>query len=230
MEAKEVIALRKKLNLTQESFGQLIGVSKNTVYNYEDGKKIPESKLRMLNNLIQSGAASNETIDIVSDHNIDDKEVHGHNIVKESNVAESYAAKVSSVKGAPYFDVDFIGGFDIVMNNQSAKPTFYIDFPGFNDVDCWINITGKSMSPFISHGDIVALKKVNNWDQFLLFGEIYAVVSDEFRTIKIVGKSEKEDCFKLIPYSKSPEFSEQDIPKSIIKEVYRVKGSLKKFF
>jgi len=86
------------------------------------------------------------------------------------------------------------------------------------------------MSPFISHGDIAALKKVNNWDKFLLYGEIYAVVSEDFRTITIVGKSENDNCFRLILYSKSPEFSELDIPKSIIKEIYRVKGCLKKFF
>jgi len=158
------------------------------------------------------------------------KRTEPYSTVNESEILMLSEPTLSQSKGAPYYDVDFIGGFDVVMNNQSVKPTFYIDFPGFNDVDCWINITGKSMSPFISHGDIVALKRLSNWNEFLLFGEIYAVVSDEFRTIKIIGKSEKDDCFKLIPYSKSPEFSEQDIPKSIIKEVYRVKGSLKKFF
>lgn len=100
----------------------------------------------------------------------------------------------------------------------------------YNDVDCWVNVTGKSMSPFISHGDIVALKKVENWREFLLFGEIYAVVTNEFRTIKIIGKSEIVKHFKLIPYSKSPEFSEQDLPIKLINHIYRVKGSLKKFF
>lgn len=137
---------------------------------------------------------------------------------------------VSQSKGRPYYDVDFLGGFDLVLNDQTIHPSFYIDFMPFNDVDCWVNITGKSMSPFISHGDIVALKRINNWDKFLLFGEIYAVITDEFRTVKIVSKSEDKDCFKLIPYSKSPEFSEQDIPKEMIKAIYRVKGSLKRFF
>jgi len=137
---------------------------------------------------------------------------------------------VSETKGAPYYDVDFVGGFDLVVNNQTINPTFYIDFMPYNDVDCWVNVTGKSMSPFISHGDIVALKKVENWKEFLLYGEIYAVVTSEFRTIKIIGKSDLLNHFKLIPYSKSPEFSEQDLPVKFISNVYRVKGSIKKFF
>ena len=123
----------------------------------------------------------------------------------------SLVPTVSEHKGAPYYDVDFIGGFDLVTNNQTINPSFYIDFLPYNDVDCWVNVTGKSMSPFISHGDIVGLKKVENWEEFLLFGEIYAIITSEFRTIKIIGKSELTKHFKLIPYSKSPEFSEQDL-------------------
>ena len=44
--------IRKKLNLTQEKFAKLIGVSKNTVLNYEKGRKIPDSKITILHNLI----------------------------------------------------------------------------------------------------------------------------------------------------------------------------------
>lgn len=144
--------------------------------------------------------------------------------------SDSINPTLSDNKGAPYYDVDFIGGFDLIVNNQTTKPSFYIDFLPYNDVDCWVNVTGKSMSPFISHGDIVALKRVENWKEFLLFGEIYAVVTDDFRTIKIIGKSDIEKSYRLIPYSKSPEFSEQDIPIKLINHIYRVKGSMKKFF
>lgn len=153
-----------------------------------------------------------------------------NSIVESKSVSSSYSPQITQSKGAPYYDVDFIGGFHSVNNDQTIRPAFYIDFMPYNDVDCWVNVTGKSMSPFISHGDIVALKKVENWREFLLFGEIYAIVTHEFRTIKIVGKSELKNHFKLIPYSKSPEFSEQDLPIKLIEHVYRVKGSLKKFF
>ncbi len=49
---------RKKLNLSQEELGDRLGLSKNTIYNYENGSTIPKSKLNILNNFFNS----NETI------------------------------------------------------------------------------------------------------------------------------------------------------------------------
>lgn len=138
--------------------------------------------------------------------------------------------KVSYSKGVPYYDVDFIGGFDLVINDQSIEPQYYIDFAPFNDADCWVNVTGKSMSPFISHGDLVALKEMQNWKDFMLYGEIYAIITDDFRTIKIVSKGTKQDHIKLIPYNKGNEFVEQDLPSRLVNKVFAVKGSIKKFF
>lgn len=51
MNDKEIKEIRNSLNLSQEEFAKLIGVSKNTVYNYENGSKIPESKITILRNL-----------------------------------------------------------------------------------------------------------------------------------------------------------------------------------
>lgn len=51
MNAKEIKEIRNNLNLSQEEFAKLIGVSKNTIYNYENGSKIPDSKITILQNL-----------------------------------------------------------------------------------------------------------------------------------------------------------------------------------
>lgn len=132
--------------------------------------------------------------------------------------------------GAPYYDVDFIGGFDLVFNNQIA-PSYYIDFAPFNDVDAWVNITGHSMYPLISNNDIVGLQKVENWETFILEGEIYAIITNNgFRTVKTLGRGTSKDEFMLIPYNKSDEYQPQPIPKSIITHVFKVKGAIKKFF
>lgn len=149
---------------------------------------------------------------------------------EEEKPTYSSSPKITENKGTPYYDIDFIGGFDLIFNTQNATPSFYIDFPPYNDADAWINVTGKSMSPFISHGDIVAVKRIEGWNEFLPFGEIYAIITEEHRTIKIVTQGKDEDHFTLVPYNKSREFVEQQIPKRIIHNVYRVKGSIKKFF
>lgn len=144
--------------------------------------------------------------------------------------ADYHTPIISQAHGVPYYDVDFVGGFDLIFNSHEVNPAFFIDLPPFNDADCWVNVTGKSMSPFISHGDLVALKKMDTWAEFLLFGEIYAIITEEYRTIKIVGQGQDADHYTLIPYSKSDEFSRQPIPKSMIRQIFQVKGSIKKFF
>ncbi|MDR3705242.1 MAG: S24 family peptidase [Paludibacteraceae bacterium] len=137
---------------------------------------------------------------------------------------------VNSIKGVPYFNVDFICGFDIVENNQSSIPDGYINFPQYDKADYWVNATGNSMEPLISHGDIIAIKKVEEWDSHLLYGEVYAIVTDGYRTIKKVRKSAKgEEWLRIIPVNVS-EYDEQDIPKSIVINMFQVLGTVKKIF
>ena len=152
--------------------------------------------------------------------------------MKGNQVTQQKKENIPSIsdKGVPYYDVDFYGGFDSVFNDQTIRPNFYIDFPPYNGCDAWINVTGKSMSPFISHGDIAALKKLDNWKNFIPFGEVYAIYTTEHRTIKIVTAGKDEDHLTLIPYNKGREFVEQQIPKKLIKQMFRVYGSIKKFF
>lgn len=130
--------------------------------------------------------------------------------------------------GVPYYNVDFIGGFDIVMNDQTAIPEYFINFKKYNCADCWCNVTGHSMEPEITPGDIIALKRVEDWRTYLPAGEIYGIVTTEHRTIKIVRPSDRDGYLRLIPINKSPEYAEQDIPMSIIISVYKVLGCVKR--
>jgi len=42
---------RKEYNLTQDEFGKLVGVSRQTIVNWENGSTIPESKLDFMRTL-----------------------------------------------------------------------------------------------------------------------------------------------------------------------------------
>ncbi len=141
----------------------------------------------------------------------------------------TFEPEISYTDGRPYFDVDFIGGFDLVADDQTTKPEYLIDFKPYNDVDCWCNVTGHSMEPEINHGDIIALKELNDWQTFVPSGVICAIVTTEHRTIKKVVPSEREGYWKLIPSNKSPEYVAQEIPKGIVRRVFLVKGCLKRF-
>lgn len=131
--------------------------------------------------------------------------------------------------GVPYYDVDFIGGFDLVENDQTLLPTYRINFVQYNNADSWVNISGHSMEPQIGHGDIIALKELYDWEDYVLYGEVYAIVTDQYRTVKRINKSaEGKEYLKLVPVNK--DFDEQDIKKSIVRKVYQVLGCAKKIF
>lgn len=135
--------------------------------------------------------------------------------------------KISYNHGVPYYNVDFIGGFDLVFNDQSRNPEYYIDFEKYNTATCWCNVTGHSMEPEINHGDIIALKAVDDF-RFLPLGEVYAIVTrNEMRTIKRLGKA-KNGNYILYPTNKSPEYSPQELPADMIDKVFQVLGCMKR--
>ena len=135
----------------------------------------------------------------------------------------------SLTSGVPYYNVDFIGGFDIILNDQTATPEYLIDFKEYNKATCWCNITGHSMEPEINHGDIIALKEIADFS-FLPYGEVYAIITTNgMRTVKRIGPSSNPENCSLIPTNKSPEYGVQEIPRNYIYKVYQVLGSVKKF-
>lgn len=155
----------------------------------------------------------------------------GNMLRSESEKEEKLPSVNQTYEGAPYFNVDFIGGFDVIVNDQTRNPDFYINYPPYNQEGVvWCNLTGHSMEPEISNGDIIALREVTTPIQYLPAGEIYGIVTAEYRTVKRVRLSQKEGYVRLIPSNKSEEFCEQEIPISMILKVYAVLGSIRKFF
>lgn len=135
--------------------------------------------------------------------------------------------RISYTKGVPYYNVDFIGGFDLVANDQTTLPQYYIDFEKYNKAELWCNITGHSMEPAISHGDIIALKEIKDWQKCLMMDEIYAIVTkNEQRTVKIIKKGKDDEHFTLVPINK--DFDKQDISIDMIDRVFKVLGCMKR--
>ena len=140
-----------------------------------------------------------------------------------ANARVSYEPTV----GVPYYDVDFIGGFDAIWNDQTIIPAHNIVFKPYAKATLWCNVTGRSMEPKINHGDIIALKECTLND--IQYGEIYAVVMDTIRTVKILRKSKDPNKLLFVPVNTEC-FDEQEFDKSRIIKVYEVLGGISKFF
>lgn len=128
--------------------------------------------------------------------------------------------------GVPYYDVDFTAGFDAIFNNQTLLPAHNIIFKPFEEAQLWCNVTGDSMADKINSGDIIALKEISV--ESILYGEIYAIVLDDVRTIKVLRKSSDPNKLRFVPINK--EYDEQEFEKYRIQRVYAVLGSIRKFF
>ena len=127
--------------------------------------------------------------------------------------------------GQPYYDVDFLAGFDEVFNSQVSIPACNVVVPGFTRVSLWCNVTGHSMEPQINHGDMIALRECTVRD--IQYGEVYAVVLDTIRTIKIIRKGSSPKVLRYIPVNEK--YDEQEFEIERIINVYEVVGTISKF-
>lgn len=152
---------------------------------------------------------------------------NGIKTIDEATPSSIPATSMNPSIGTPYYDVDFIGGFDEVFNSQVNIPATNIVIRGFEKASLWCNVTGHSMEPKINHGDIIALHQCTLND--IQYGEIYAVVLDTIRTIKILRRSPDPDKLRFIPINTN-DYDEQEFDKSRIINVFEVIGSISKFF
>lgn len=145
---------------------------------------------------------------------------------EDSQSRRTEAVSAPGPKEVPYYDVDFAAGFPEMENDQTQVPSGLVRLPQFDGADCLVNVTGGSMSPLISSGDAVALRRVSGPDA-ILYGEVYAIVTDEYRTIKRVRRSDVPGRIRLVP--ENPDYDPQDIDVAGIRHIYRVLGSVKLF-
>ena len=155
------------------------------------------------------------------------KENGQKNAEKDDNSAPEPHISMEIGQGTPYYDVDFIGGFSEIINSQVTVPACNVVVPGFEKAQLWCNVTGHSMEPKINHGDIIALRECTVDD--IQYGEIYAVVLDTIRTIKILRRGSTPDVLRYVPINVT-NFDEQEYPLARILKVYEVLGSIARFF
>ena len=55
MKEIDVLKIRENLGLNQKEFGELIGVDRRTIINYEQGKPIPASRVKLLELMLSNG-------------------------------------------------------------------------------------------------------------------------------------------------------------------------------
>ena len=192
-------------------FAKAIGVAESNIRSYLAGT---QPKFDILSNIASKFAINCEWL------------LTGKGDMLKSSTTDEPIVSYNPTIGTPYYDVDFIGGFNEVFNSQVSVPATNIVVRGFEKADLWCNVTGHSMEPKINHGDIIALRRCTLDD--VQYGEIYAVVLDTIRTIKILRKSADPANLRFVPIN--DDYDEQEFCKSRIINIFEVIGSISKFF
>lgn len=126
----------------------------------------------------------------------------------------------------PFYDVDFALGFATMYNDTPNVPSKYVSVPGYEKADFWCRTSGDSMQPVINGGDMIALKEVLDWQDFLPMNEVYAIMTtNDLRTVKVVRKC--SDDMRLTLHAYNEEYEDQEVSKASIAKVFKVLGVLK---
>lgn len=202
-------------------------LSKSTIGNYRKGKSSPNgSILNSIAEYLEKEGISSRWL-LTGEGDMIGKDPIQANI--QDSETPAYSRSKTSKKGVPYYDIDFTLSFVGVDNNQQVQPDTYVTHPFFDGCDYIVRASGQSMAKVIKHGDAMGLTKIENWQEFIPLGEVYAIVTNNgFRMVKVITKGKDEHHFKLISKpsdSKKDEFPDQEIKKSTIIQLFKLQAS-----
>ena len=149
----------------------------------------------------------------------------------QNSVSEHQILNKTKEKGVPYYEnIDGTATISTSFSDYTEKPTFYIDYEHFNDCSAYVNVVGDSMYPAYCSGDIIAVKRIFNFD-VIQWGEAYFVVTNananDMKTVKQLHWH--EDDSKIILRSSNPNYKgDTVVNKKDILFLYIVKGKIKR--
>lgn len=138
--------------------------------------------------------------------------------------------RITENEGRPYYDIDFLGGYGDFLDDPSSMPVAYmIDYPPYNKEGVfYTNVLGDSMAPEFNGGDLIALRAIETWRDFLLLGKVYAIVTlGGQRTIKRLRKGSDREHYLL--EAANPSYESQEIPLDQIERVFEVLGGIRRY-
>ena len=127
------------------------------------------------------------------------------------------------LKKLPLLPMEAFAGPGVPVYNDLPIEDYYA-VREFKSCDFLIRVTGDSMTPKFTGGDIVACKKVQDVF-FVQWGRVYVIYTEsQGAMIKRIQPSEREDCIKCV--SDNEKYAPFDVPKSDIVSLALVNGSI----
>ena len=130
----------------------------------------------------------------------------------------------------PFYEMGVDSCLDTNGQLVPSRNAIPIVFPIMGDVDFWCVNYDKSLIPVINPEDVIALKKLDSWKEYIPGNFICILVTKSYKILrKVAIKQDDEQHISIIQMDDNGKPTESRIPKSIILEVYRVVGNLHRF-
>ncbi len=125
----------------------------------------------------------------------------------------------------PLINIDSVGGIHsqnlITSGEQFIEDQ--IPFPNPHPDDIAIYQSGDSMSPVIPPGAIMQLRRVDDWREYFGYGNVYVLwLKDDRRITKLVKRYTADPQNYIMCCSYNPDADDEELPKSMIREVWKV--------
>lgn len=227
MEAFEKIKLaREQLGLGQVQFAEQIGVTQKDVSNLENGNKkfIPNRYIEFL--LSQSF-----DLNSIFDQHSDLKKKNVMVVGEGSSVYKLKTDRDVLDQSIPLYDIEASAGLvDLFQDKNTNKPIDTIRIPNLPKCDGAVFVTGDSMYPLLKSGDIVAYKKIYDFENDIFWGEMYLisveVAGEEWVSVKYVQKSDKGEMYiRLV--SQNQHHQPKDVLISKVRALALIKASIR---
>ena len=127
-----------------------------------------------------------------------------------------------SQEGMPVYNIDVAAGTTVLSRELTRENIIgCINLPNLNRDWCVVKVSGESMQPVIRNGGYLAIDRESD-PSSILWGQIYVVVTDDFRVVKYVRKH-PDDPEKVILRSRNENFDDIELQRSEIVALYPVK-------
>jgi phage repressor protein C with HTH and peptisase S24 domain len=145
---------------------------------------------------------------------------------KGSNNSETNNGIAEKNFSIPLYDVSTsagYGSFDEMIDSEKLVGNFAI--PGFTNIDWMIYVSGSSMYPKYSSGDIIACRVLRE-SQFIQWGKVYVLATREQGIlVKRLKKCESENYLTAV--CDNPAYDAFDVPKDEILGIALVVGVIR---
>lgn len=206
-------------------FANKLKTSEGNIRNYRSGKSVP--KLDFILSLHNELGISFDWIFKDGSNMIVDDAVELTDV--DTTMFTRKGDKLATRQAVPLYNTFAAAGLTQTFNDN-ANIVDYISIPNLPKCDAAVYITGDSMYPLLKSGDIAFIKRVNDIDNSILWGEMYLLsflFDDEIYTLaKYIQKSDKGvEYVKLV--SQNQHHQSIDIPLKNIKELALIKASVR---